>query len=509
MRGKKFVCMGLAALLALPGCQKNPEGSIVANKDFDKMVGQAQEGGNRIADVAAEVPKETYQDTFSNESLGVTVSVNAQVDIPAANQMSIVRIRKKDFSQEFLDQVREALMPGMDLYDASLLHTPTRAEVEEQISGMKEAVKDAEARFAAGEIDRETLDQYKEEYQKSINDLQQEYEAAPEEISLEGHPSDGKLHKVADLVSQNPESNYYQWQQSLNPEGSIYEVAGKGGDGRFHTLYAQNNENYGNGIRYENSIGKYLDVASVLPAAPLNSGFGDIWKASEEPRLNMDIQWKQTQEVDNEPATRSLEEARGVAEELMKRLNLNEFQCYQGELYSQYRELKEETLMYRNIYVFQYLRNLDGVFVNNESIGKHDEGWRGDTYVKKDWPGESVVVYVNDSGVAGFYCVAPIETVETVVENASLKSFEEIKGIFRQMIVMEQASEVGQTTIEVNRVTLRYARISEADRFDTGLLVPVWEFEGSRSGDYRDHFEGNLLSINAIDGTVIDAALGY
>ena len=61
--------------------------------------------------------------------------------------------------------------------------------------------------------------------------------------------------------------------------------------------------------------------------------------------------------------------------------------------------------------------------------------------------------------------------------------------------------------------TLSYSRISEKDRFDTGLVVPVWGFRGTR----KEVYEGNAMNpvyytqmaINAIDGSIIDAALGY
>ncbi len=68
-------------------------------------------------------------------------------------------------------------------------------------------------------------------------------------------------------------------------------------------------------------------------------------------------------------------------------------------------------------------------------------------------------------------------------------------------------------TATVDRVRLSYSRISEKDSFDTGLVVPVWSFEGkvtAYSGEYPAYERnGTLLAVNAIDGSVIDADLGY
>lgn len=199
-----------------------------------------------------------------------------------------------------------------------------------------------------------------------------------------------------------------------------------------------------------------------------------------------------------------------MADELMKKLKLEDFSCFDGDLYGEYCDGSGEIAEYRNVYVFQYLRNLDGVYVNNEGLSKLTDDWRGEEYVKKEWPGESVLVFVNDSGIVGFYYLAPIEPVETVVEKSQMKSFDEIKDIFQQMIVVTNASENEKKTVQIDQVTLRYMRISEADSFDTGLLVPVWDFEGSIvSAFQKEPISGSLLTINAIDGSVIDKQLGY
>ena len=64
----------------------------------------------------------------------------------------------------------------------------------------------------------------------------------------------------------------------------------------------------------------------------------------------------------------------------------------------------------------------------------------------------------------------------------------------------------------MNRVHLGLMRIKAKDTRGEGLLIPVWDFWGTRdfpadSGEYVD--EQILLTVNAIDGTVIDRDLGY
>ena len=98
-----------------------------------------------------------------------------------------------------------------------------------------------------------------------------------------------------------------------------------------------------------------------------------------------------------------------------------------------------------------------------------------------------------------------------MVAQSNIKSFEEIKNTFEEMVVIENAptEDTGKTVINVTNVNLVYTRISEKDRFDTGLIVPVWDFEGTIVNEYGMEQTGNILSINAIDGTVINRTLGY
>ena len=129
------------------------------------------------------------------------------------------------------------------------------------------------------------------------------------------------------------------------------------------------------------------------------------------------------------------------------------------------------------------------------------------------WPGESIEIRINDRGIVGFQYNAPLEITETVVEGTSLKTFDEVKGTFEQMLPMLLAEEDFEVTAKVDRVRLSYSRISEKDSFDTGLVVPVWSFEGETQAYFNGYpmydRKGTLMAINAIDGSVIDADLGY
>ena len=182
------VCTVIASLL-LSGCQKNPDSSMVVNKDMDNLIEEAQKDGEGTVDMANIAGAyETYQTTLSDDSLGVSVNVNAKVDIPQAEQMSVFRVQQKRISQEFLDKVLAELTAGETLYDAGVtLSMRTRGEIEEEL------------RFAKAELERlknsdePDMDIYIEENQRYIDELQEAYENAPEQPVWEGNESDGLL----------------------------------------------------------------------------------------------------------------------------------------------------------------------------------------------------------------------------------------------------------------------------------------------------------------------------
>ena len=135
----------------------------------------------------------------------------------------------------------------------------------------------------------------------------------------------------------------------------------------------------------------------------------------------------------------------------------------------------------------------------------------GGDYRKQMWPEETIELHINDAGIVSFTWNAPIAITETVVDHAALQPFETVRSTFEKMIVMTAADpHETQIDITIDRVTLSYSRISEKDRFDSGLIVPVWGFIGEcKNGTYLEKQRGVQMAINAIDGSVIDSALGY
>lgn len=542
-----------AVLMTFPACQEDPEGSIVANKDMDKLISQgaASDDASRV-DAGELITKaqetETYATTINSQNLGVKVEVNAQVDVPGVDKLSIYRVRQKPIDQEFLDKVRAELCGDVTLYDGKALGVRTKQDIERDINFYRQSIEDYTAQEKEAlndpgipEDQRRTeeeinasIEQYRQEVQESIDELQQEYETAPTEVNFADYPTDYKIHTYRELYEADPES-YESGLELWDEEGDAkFDSASDGSDGHYRRLLVQNNADYSNKIAYSDNLKFYRHMNGVMventalepELSPREMGittaFENFWSEKGVPTpvitnryvFDPDDTFKPLDKTD---ISFSEEEAKAKAEELLSKLGLADFKFSKGGKYSEL--LSGDTgdgadFLYDVVYILRYTRELDGVQLTQSSGAKFVIGADDSNPNRKQmWPGESVEIRINDRGIIGFQYNAPLEITETVVEGTSLKSFDEIKAVFEQMVPMVLADSDYEFKADIDRVRLSYSRISEKDSFDTGLVVPVWSFEGkvSASSEGYQMYEssGTVIAINAIDGSVIDANLGY
>lgn len=522
-KNKWLLATGMIMVLGLSACQKSPDSSIVVNKDLNNLIDEAQNsenGGVNVADVAQNY--DTYQTNLQDDSLGVTVNVDAKVDIPKTDQMSVFRVTQAPISQELLTKVQQELVSGT-LYDGAALSVKTQGDIEQELQFERDYYNSL-----AQEHEGEDLRIMQEETQRSIDRYQEAYESAPKEVQWSEYPSDGQLHSAKERYQEDTGSEFYSWHYDLNPNGQVYYGVTDGTDGTYQSLYAQNNPERGNCIRYRRDKHGYEWVAGMEPSnlEAVNGGGAaqDIWDAAGDiPQCIYDQYGGEVTftEIQDELVTISQEDAIGMADAFLTRLGIEGFQYYNGGLYNEVLDLRYKSDLderagggYRKEYILSYMRNIDGAFVTFEAAGKHEEGWNGDSYVKKDWGIECIEFRINDTGIIGFDYYSPLTIMETVVEQSNMKTFEEVRSTFETMVTVTNAEDPdvqeGSVTIEIDRVILGYARISEADSYDTGLIVPVWDFKGKKTDSYgRAATYGSVITINAIDGSVIDRELGY
>lgn len=128
---------------------------------------------------------------------------------------------------------------------------------------------------------------------------------------------------------------------------------------------------------------------------------------------------------------------------------------------------------------------------------------------------------MGNDGIEKVEIYNPYQVEEMQTKNVKLMDFESIIKIYEQMMEITNADMMdyyNKVTYHVKRITLGYSRIYDpAVNSKSGIIVPVWDFFGgydSESAEYTskdsgEHSNRSLLTINAIDGTIIDRDMGY
>ena len=131
-------------------------------------------------------------------------------------------------------------------------------------------------------------------------------------------------------------------------------------------------------------------------------------------------------------------------------------------------------------------------------------------------------IAVDADGVTAVYWQAPEEYGERYL--CTLLSFSQVMDIAESLLPLTQTDvekRYGnrQAQVQIDRITLSYCRVQKRDEPGSYELVPVWDFFGQYGYMVEGEFhaitmedEGlynTLLTINAIDGTIIDRNYGY
>ena len=166
-----------------------------------------------------------------------------------------------------------------------------------------------------------------------------------------------------------------------------------------------------------------------------------------------------------------------------------------------------------------FTRTVRGVPMN---FANAESAWAYRTTLEQ----ESVYVMIDDGGVFAFRYDSPLELLETVTESAALLPFDKVQAQFERMVLLKnntvdsEPSPSRSDRYVIGSVRLGLVAVREQDK-DTALLVPAWDFLGH--SEHTGQLDANtpytwveaknecrsFLTVNAVDGSIIDRAAGY
>ena len=301
--------------------------------------------------------------------------------------------------------------------------------------------------------------------------------------------------------ASDEERKTYESRESLN-------AAQLNLDGGMRTLSVYSSEkmstlDYINRRDYDNSYGFY--------------SCEDEWKQGRTPIwMRADIEAVKSMQY----PVMNMDEAQDIADNFLKQVGIQDFVCERNEkvIGGSDQTWGDDSVRRGNLlkaYRLQYVRTVSGVPVTYT-----DTECAGGEEMHSFWYYERITFIIDDRGIAELQWYAPYRILGTVVDNASMLPFPQIGDVFENKIVAVHSwLDVAQLDINITEARLGLMRVTEQDNIDQGLLIPVWDFFGTftqyteQDGKrYTSFFKGtarSLLTVNAIDGAVIDRYTGY
>lgn len=424
--------------------------------------------GSLLSGIAEQVQApERYTAEFS-EGI-VHIKADAPVIVPLAAGFKLYTVTGRAFTQEDYDRINHALLKDGQLWDRDYEKMEksrgfTRQELEEHIAQLKAQMAGDETQKYPGK---------EENYEEVIAMFEGMLEDAPEEPIIVSIPP-------VVCHTENPEEAEKNWLSGyVTVDGEDYFVS-----------LSNNFREDWRWVQFEVSGPRYQGLY-----LPVSGRDGSASNAKLFP-----------------------EKIRKEAETLMAESGLDEF-TVAGEEYVEaqvWDELTDTGKVVGSGYKIYFTRELEGIPVTYT----YDPGTTVDEE-EMFWPYEAVSFIYGEEGMEDFLWENPYQVEKAGDEYVFLLPFADIQAVFEKILPKKYTDWEEEIQAEiyckVDEVRLGYMRVREKGDTEKGTMIPVWDFFGSETIVYNDSGEKSvkagayesLLTINAMDGTVIDRSLGY
>ncbi len=478
---KQLACMLLAAVMLLvlfTGCaNEQPQETLPGLVPATGSEWTAQPK----TESAYEVPER-----FTGEWTGLedtfTVKADAEILLPEdVSLLSTAKVKRHAFTQEEADKVMEVFLKGNPLYKNIYA---TKESLQEELEHY-EAIQRGEIPYEHdGTIDR--VPGIMEELRKRI-------ETAPHEG--EKFLADSKFH-----LEELAEGTVQYGEPIVKEEITGYAEV----DGRILHCYIANSTGADSEkmMIWEDGYGNTMGPCLTIESGEASAGAEG-------------------------------EQAEKVGNDLMKELGLDVYTCEQV-IPVQYAkqvpvEINENYEVYQaeatgeEGYLLEYVRKVNGLPLMKTNFNGAASEENG-PYIGF-WQYEQIQVYVLGDRVVYFRWTNPYEVTD-IQPAGKLMDFQQIQEIFAKMIFVKNGDwldinkQNGFPTfheLHIDKVQLTLMRVRTKDSVEEGTILPVWDFWGTETARWdqgtgektSEPRYGVLISINALDGTIVDREIGY
>ncbi len=459
----RWKAVALAAMLSgsLTACQPTPKEVAIQPKGNLEQVIQNNESKSSDEKIMNQVKAEaTSKFEVKSSDEKINIKVDADVIVPDVAKAPVYQVIRNDFTDNDVDRITKVFFGDSDLYPEITYQNMTKDELLQQI---------AEIQKQYDNIDPEYKEAAEKKYGSALELLQSYVDKAPETIKREPY-KEYKLEKDEDT--------------SAIGEYRYFSARGKLGDLTAH-IYFQLSDSYV-------GVNLYKDDPD---------GLANYTRSSI-----ISLDGKEAAEMEN-TCKYSEKEAVALTDDVMKQLGLNKnYACYSVEDSARGTRSIGAVSSYTGYQVI-YLRTIDGIQETDDIYnGTLTEDEETDSV---PYGTERIYFIVSDQGIMQFSWDSPMKLGEKQADNVNLKEYKEIEEVFKKHVLIkfagrdENSEEKLPSVINVSEIRLGYMRVKNKNKQDEFTMVPVWDFISDLYG------KSSILTVNAIDGSVLDRRYGY
>lgn len=501
---KKYISMIAAGLCisVLAGCQETPKDTIVKQKGADsiKSYESTEDVGSPLREILG--APEHYTNKAAYEDGGLVIDTDADVILPDANAINTYAVSAKEANQELIDTVTNAFFDASaKFYSAYTYDEWTKQDYQEEITRLEKYK--AEGNLDPYELGKDENGALYFNIDEVIARDEEDMKTAPEEVTKE---------------EVKPSFGLEYW--SGKGEERTREVDADSFNGVVETAQGIYNYNISYGMKPDivfkiskNKKELVEDPRTEMTWIEMEYLLGGNQDGEGNPLSEETV--KGFVSISQEDAKKTAEEAVGKLGWDMEVYNSGYALFYHGEGGFDVNNVLDGG------YIFHFTKKVDEVPVTyTDSYGGALEDMDS---TLTPWSYERCDVIVGADGIEKVELFNPYSIGEVQTENVKLMDFDSIIKIYEQMMEVSNSDITeyeANRTYHIKKITLGYSRIYDpTTSSDTGLLVPVWDFIGGfdaedkesstlnkNNGEYSNQ---SFMTINAIDGTIIDRELGY
>lgn len=503
---KRFFTVSLVlAVIMLSACQETPEKSVVIGKDSSEL--------SQIIHDTDAAPAEYDFPAAVTDTVGsgdLSVVIDADVIVPNTDTIPVVRATPLDLTQEQADLILNELVGNAQLISIrgqdEAAAVMTKEDIIERIGELQTMLQSPDIDSSQEESIRSDIARLQEALDTASVESEVLYadrvftRPASKESSVGTISEEDRANMSKEELEQLEQS--VEEDQKYEGASAVFQSI-EGACDLDKDIYATISI-----CKYDNPINSYVRfVNSDSDARVMNN----LPEMIQEVSLNAQIA----------DLNISCQDAYQQALNALSNMGISGLELVKtAEVPMGDPSVKQNEWPY--CYMFVFSRPVNGISCTYALA----EG-AGQEQVSEIWPQEYIKIYIDGSGIVQFNWDAPTQVGETVNENVSIKSFDDIMAIFKQQVnnqnIYNSDAEIIAREIHIDEITLGMMKIKLADG-NGYMFVPVWDFFGYSVNTYTDNtqllLDGNnqktidefgksYLTINALDGSMIDRGLGY